>query len=220
VVGVASRAIGAPGLPDVVADVLHAVARLRERLPVVVQLARYTLVGGLGTVVNAGLYLLFRLVFDAIPANLVALLLSTAVSTELNRRFTFEGAGAHRWRVWVQDLGTVVFYAFYSSAVLMLVDELVTDATTLQETAAVTAASVLGGLLRFLVLKVWVFDGHHDQRDDEVRPDDPRGASGAGAAGAPAARVPAEQRDVAAGDRRAGAEPHRGGAGSPGLRAV
>lgn len=216
---VTSRAVSAPGLHDSVADLLDAAARLKARLPVVAQLARYTMVGGLGTAVNASLYLLFRLVLDAIPANLVALLLSTAVSTELNRRFTFEGASAHRWRVWVQDLGTVVFYAFYSSAVLLVVDELVTDATTLQETAAVTAASVLGGLLRFLVLKVWVFDGHHDP-DDEVRADDPRGAGGAGPAGAPAARVPAEQRDVAAGDRGAGGAVHRGGAGSPGLRAV
>jgi putative flippase GtrA len=220
VIEVASRAIGVPGFHSPLLPVVHAVSRLREKLPVVVQLARYTMVGGLGTAVNAGLYLLFRLVLGSISANLVALLLSTAVSTELNRRFTFEGASADRWRVWVQDLGTVLFYAFYSSAVLLLVDDLIPDASTLQETAAVTAASALGGLLRFLVLKTWVFDTHHDQRDDEVGTDDPGRAGGAGAAGAPAARVPAEQRDVAAGDRRVGRPLHGGGAGSPGLRPV
>lgn len=214
-----SRAIGAAGFHSPFGDLSH----LRVRLPVVAQLTRYALVGGVGTAVNAGLYLLFRVALEAIPANLVALLLSTAVSTELNRRFTFDGASAHRWRVWVQDLGTVVFYAFYSSAVLLVVDELIDGATTLQETAAVTAASVLGGLLRFLVLKVWVFDTHHDQADGDdigVRADDPRGARGSGAAGAPAPRVPAEPRDVVAGDGRVGPEPHGGGAGPAGLRPV
>ncbi|WP_312858169.1 GtrA family protein [Pseudonocardia pini] len=223
----ASRAITAPGPHLPFADLLgvpaHRVHTLRERFPLVAQLARYAMVGGLGTAVNAGLYLLARLVLGPVPANLVALVLSTAVSTEVNRRFTFDGATAHRWRVYVQDLGTVVFYAGYSTAVLLLVDEWVPDATPLEETAAVTAASVLGGLLRFLVLKAWVFDTHHERTDlgpDAVGHHDPRSAGRAGAAGAAPARVPAEPRDVAAGDGGVGGAPHGGRAGPAGLRGV
>ncbi|GAA4557947.1 GtrA family protein [Pseudonocardia xishanensis] len=223
----ASRAITAPGphlpLGHVLGAVSHRLQGGRERFPLIAQLARYTVVGGFGTAVNAVLYLLGRLVLGPIPANLVALLLSTAISTEVNRRFTFAGAPAHRWRVYLQDLGTVVFYAGYSTAVLLLVDEWITDATALQETAAVTAASVLGGLLRFVILKAWVFDTGHERTDlgdDAVGDHDPRNQGGVRAAGPAAARVPAEPRDVATGDRGPGAAPHRGGPRPEGLRAV
>lgn len=232
---VASRAITAPGLhvpfaPVIVSVVTslvtagsHRVQALRERFPLVAQLARYTVVGGFGTAVNAVLYLLGRLVLGPISANLVALLLSTAVSTEVNRRFTFAGASAHRWRVYVQDIGTVVFYAGYSTGVLLLVDELVPDASVLLETASVTAASVLGGLLRFVILKAWVFDTGHERTDlgdDAVGDHDPRVQSGLRATDPAAARVPAEPRDVAAGPGGAGGALHGGGPGPAGLRAI
>ncbi|GAA4684019.1 hypothetical protein GCM10023215_18320 [Pseudonocardia yuanmonensis] len=212
------------------------ITAFRARFPLLAQLIRYSVVGGLGTAVNAALYLLMRLVLDAVPANLVALLLSTAVSTEVNRRFTFQGAAAHRWRVYVQDAGTVAFYAFYSTAVLLVLHEVVPGATPLEETAAVTLASVLGGLVRFAVLKAWVFetgaregdagaaagepgygpdhgghDGAHGVRRHGRRGRDPRDARRRGPAGAPAPRLPAEPRDVAAGDARARGAAHGGG---------
>jgi len=124
---------------------------------VVRQLARYTVVGALGTAVSTVLYLLFRNWWDAVPANLAAIVLSTIASTEANRRFTFGGAVVDRAREYVQNAGTVAFYAFYSSAVLLLLDEVVVDATALQESLVVAGASVVGGLLRFVVLRNWVF---------------------------------------------------------------
>jgi putative flippase GtrA len=133
--------------------------RLRLRHPLFVQLVRYAVIGGLGTLVNAVAFLLLRTWLDAVPANLVALVLSTAVSTEANRRFTFGGAAVHRWRANVQNGGTVLFYAFYSSAVLLLLGMIDSSPTPLEETFAVAAASVLGGLCRFLVLRYWVFGG-------------------------------------------------------------
>jgi putative flippase GtrA len=198
---------------DVVDRFLETRRRIRARHPVATQLARFAVVGGLGTAANAVFYLTLRLVLDTVPANLVALLVSTALSTEINRRFVFDGVQApQRWRVWVQDLGTVVFYAGYSTGVLLLLHEIVTGATPLEETAAVTVASVLGGLIRFLVLKAWVFHkphGYGAEHAGDVRPadpergTDPRDAERGGATAAPAARVPAEPRDVGAG--RAGA---------------
>jgi putative flippase GtrA len=236
----ASRAIGvthpahALASAGAVAGLGRGVDAFRTRFPLVAQLIRYSVVGGLGTAVNAALYLIMRLVLDAVPANLVALLLSTAVSTEINRRFTFQGAAAHRWRVYIQDAGTVAFYAGYSTAVLLVLHEIVPGATPLEETAAVTLASVLGGLIRFAVLKAWVFearsddeepadvadepgygpdhgghDGVHVVRRHGRRGAHPRDARRRGPAGAPAPRVPAEPRDVAAGDARAGGATHR-----------
>jgi putative flippase GtrA len=126
--------------------------------PLIVQVARYMMVGGLGTAVNAVAFLLLRTAaLDAVPANLVALLVSTAVSTEANRRFTFGGGAVHRWRAHVQIGGTVLFYAFYSSAVLLLLGLVVDAPTPVAETVTLAAASVLGGFCRFLVLRCWVF---------------------------------------------------------------
>ncbi|WP_219418330.1 GtrA family protein [Pseudonocardia nigra] len=140
-------------------------ARLRTRHPLFVQLIRYALVGGLGTAANAAIFLLLRTWWDTLPANLVALVLSTAVSTEANRRFTFGGAVVHRWRAYVQNGGTVVFYAFYSSAVLLLLGLVVTDPAPVLESGTVAAASVLGGISRFLVMRYWVFGGSPDERE-------------------------------------------------------
>jgi putative flippase GtrA len=124
---------------------------------VVRQLVRYGVVGVLGTTVSALLYLLFRVWWDAVPANLAALVLSTVASTEANRRFTFRGVPTDRVREYLQNAATVAFYAVYSSAVLILLDALVDDPTALQESVTVAAASVLGGLARFAALRNWVF---------------------------------------------------------------
>jgi putative flippase GtrA len=83
--------------------------------------------------------------------------LSTVASTEANRRFTFRGVTTDRAREYVQNAGTVAFYAVYSSAVLLVVETVIRDATALQESVAVAAASVLGGAVRFVVLRNWVF---------------------------------------------------------------
>jgi putative flippase GtrA len=131
---------------------------LRPRHPLFLQVARYVMVGGLGTAVNACAFLLLRTAgLEAVPANLVALLVSTAVSTEANRRFTFGGAAVHRWRVRVQIGGTVLFYACYGSAVLLALGLVVDAPTPVEQAAALAVASVLGGAGRFLVMRNWVF---------------------------------------------------------------
>jgi len=133
-------------------------ASLRERHPLVVQLSRYVVAGGVGTLVNALVFLSLRTWWDLLPANLAALVVSTLVSTEVNRRFTFSGEQGHRWRAHVQTAGMVAFYAVYSSAVLLALHAAVDAPTPLLESVTVAAASVLGGAARFLLLRFWVFD--------------------------------------------------------------
>lgn len=132
-------------------------ARFRLEHPLVVQIVRFACTSGASTAANAAVFLLLRLWFDAVPANLVALVLSTALSTELNRRFTFGGAETHRWRTAVQNTGTVLFYAFYSSAVLLVVGTFVDSPSAVLEAVAVAVASMLGGTARFLIMRYWVF---------------------------------------------------------------
>jgi putative flippase GtrA len=149
------------------ASAVVAPAGPRLRHPLFLQVARYVMVGGLGTAVNATTFLLLRTAgLDAVPASLVALLVSTAVSTEANRRFTFGGTAVHPWRARVQVGGTVLFYAFYSSAVLLLLGLVVDAPTPVEQTVALAAASVLGGVGRFLVMRYWVFG----TGDDPVQP--------------------------------------------------
>jgi putative flippase GtrA len=137
-------------------------ARIRQAHPFATQLARYTVVGGLGTVANAMVFLALRTWWEALAANFVALVLSTLLSTEINRRFTFQAsASTHRWRTYVQNGGTVVFYAFYSSAVLITLALVVDEPSPWLQALAVSAASVLGGFARFLVLRYWVFEDAH-----------------------------------------------------------
>lgn len=136
----------------------HALDRLRTRLPTAVQLVRYALVGGAATALNAASFLLLRTILDTFTANLVALIVTTAASTEATRRFAFGGARAHRLREWVQDAGTVAFYACYTSVVLVTLHALVDAPSPGQEAAAVAVASLAGGLLRYAVLRFWVFE--------------------------------------------------------------
>jgi putative flippase GtrA len=132
-------------------------ARLRLQHPTLVQLARYAIVGGAGTSLNVVLFLVARPFLSAVPANLVAIVVTTVATTEANRRFTFGAEGGHRWRTLLQNACTVIFYAFYGSAVLMLLGALVPSATVLMESAAVASASLLGGLARFAVMRLWEF---------------------------------------------------------------
>jgi putative flippase GtrA len=130
----------------------------RPRLhPTLVQLGRYALVGGVGTGLNVVLFLVARTWLSAVPANVVAIVLCTLVTTEANRRFTFHAEHGHRWRTILQNVGTVAFYAFYGSAVLLLLHAVVDDPTALMESAAVATASVLGGVARFSVMRLWEF---------------------------------------------------------------
>jgi putative flippase GtrA len=142
--------------------------RFRLEHPLLVQAVRYTLLGAAGTWLAA------------VPANLIALVLSTALSTELNRRFTFGGAQPHHWRNTVQNGGTVLFYAFYSSGVLLLLGDLVDSPSPALESLVVATASVLGGAIRFLVMRQWVFaddpHAHPENVRDLHREDAPRPA--------------------------------------------
>jgi putative flippase GtrA len=154
--------------------------RFRLEHPLLVQAVRYTLLGAAGTAANALVFLVLRTWLAAVPANLIALVLSTALSTELNRRFTFGGAQPHHWRNTVQNGGTVLFYAFYSSGVLLLLGDLVDSPSPALESLVVATASVLGGAIRFLVMRQWVFadDPHaHPENDPGLqREDAPRPA--------------------------------------------
>jgi putative flippase GtrA len=121
------------------------------------QVVRFAAVGvatwGFGTV----LYLVLRLVTDPFPANLVATVAGTAVSTAVHARITFGASGVHHGRAHLQGLVMVVLSLGTGSTVLAALGHLAPDASTVAESAALTAAGALVALGRFLVLRQWVF---------------------------------------------------------------
>jgi putative flippase GtrA len=128
-------------------------ARLPELLR---SLARFAVVGTSTTALYALLYLL---AVEALPphlANLVAMVISTVVSTEWHRRWTFRSPRSGLRTHLRAGLVTTVTYAMTSAALVVLarVDP---DAEEIVQVAALVAATTLAGLLRFAVLRLWVF---------------------------------------------------------------
>ncbi|MER5429792.1 GtrA family protein [Streptomyces sp. NPDC002588] len=121
------------------------------------QLPVFAIIGVLSTAAHLGLFTALRPVLDAQLANLVALLVTAVANTAANRRFTFrvrgkEGAARHQLQ------GLVAFLAglALSSGALALVHRTVSDAPHV-EIAALVVANGAATVLRFTLLRMWVF---------------------------------------------------------------
>jgi putative flippase GtrA len=122
------------------------------------QLVRFAGVGVASTLAYLLLYVALRVVVGAQVANLLALLVTAVANTAANRRLTFgvsgrRGAGRH------QAQGLVVFglgLALTSGSLALLHAVSATPARFVELTVLV-AANLVATLLRFLLLRVWVF---------------------------------------------------------------
>ncbi|WP_432504401.1 glycosyltransferase [Kineococcus arenarius] len=148
------------------------------------QLGRFVGVGLASTGAYALLYLLLQEVTSAQAANFLALLLTAVGNTALNRRLTFgvrgpEGAGRHQ----VQGLLVFLLGWALTSGSLVVLHSTAPGATRGAELAVLTAANLAATVLRFLLLRSWVFrdrrhhrPGHQEDRScaqsPGTRPDD------------------------------------------------
>ncbi|MCP2252144.1 putative flippase GtrA (transmembrane translocase of bactoprenol-linked glucose) [Prauserella aidingensis] len=117
----------------------------------------YVLGGAISTGLQALLFLLLRDPLTPAAANPVAIGVSTVLNTEFHRRITFRDVTGPRTRRHVQSAGTFLFYACAGTAALGLLHLLADDPSPMTETAVLVATSLVGGILRFLVLRSWVF---------------------------------------------------------------
>ncbi|MGW2144526.1 glycosyltransferase [Nonomuraea bangladeshensis] len=120
------------------------------------QLPRFAVVGVVSTLAYLALYSLLRPVIPPLAANALALLVTAVANTAANRRFTFGvtgSAGALRH----QFEGLIAFLVGLSltSGTLALLPAEVPHGV---ELAAVIAANAAATLVRFLLLRVWVFN--------------------------------------------------------------
>ncbi|MFJ2866311.1 GtrA family protein [Kitasatospora sp. NPDC087314] len=128
--------------------------------PVRRQLPSFLVIGVLSTLFYLGLFVAARRFTDPQAANLIALAVSAVANTAANRRFTFgitgsEGAVRHQLQ------GAVAFLIGLglSAGVLALLDLAVPDASRAVEVTGLVVANGLATVVRFLLMKVWVFRG-------------------------------------------------------------
>jgi putative flippase GtrA len=133
-------------------------ASLTARATLLHQLVRFALVGVASTAAYALLFLLLRGPLSAQAANFAALLLTAIANTAANRRLTFGVRGADR-AIRHQGQGLVVFalgWALTSSALGML-HAAAPSAPRGVELAVLVVANLAATLLRFVLLRRWVF---------------------------------------------------------------
>jgi putative flippase GtrA len=122
------------------------------------QLVRFTAVGVTSTVAYLLLYALLRNVTGPQPANFTAMLATALANTALNRRLTFgvrgpQGALRHQ----VQGLVIFAIGLGMTSGGLAVLDAADPVATRSTELAVLVAANLTATVVRFVLLRAWVF---------------------------------------------------------------
>jgi putative flippase GtrA len=138
------------------------------------QLPSFAIIGVISTVVQLGLYALMRLLMPVLPANVVSYFLAAIANTAANRRFTFGVIGSARV-VRHQMEGGVAFVVglVISTAGLAAVHAVSPHASRLVELAALFGFNLFAALIRFVLLRAWVFHPRR-ARPESVLEEQPR----------------------------------------------
>ncbi|MEU9130050.1 bifunctional glycosyltransferase family 2/GtrA family protein [Kitasatospora sp. NPDC048540] len=129
------------------------------------QLASFAVIGTLSTLAYVLLFLMLRQAVPALFANALALGVTAVVNTAANRRFTF-GVTGRRDALKHQVEGGIAFLLglVLSSAAIGLLHLLRPQSAHAAELAALVAANALATVVRFLLLRVWVFNPRRARR--------------------------------------------------------
>ncbi|WP_020666721.1 GtrA family protein [Amycolatopsis nigrescens] len=119
--------------------------------------AWYVLAGAITTGLQSALFLLAQPAFGSFAANLASIAVTTVANTEFHRRVTFADTPSRPARRHLQSVLTFLFYAGYGSVVLASLHVLDPGYSATEEATVLAAASVLGGVARFVLLRWWVF---------------------------------------------------------------
>ncbi|MFJ8895632.1 glycosyltransferase [Leifsonia sp. NPDC102414] len=122
------------------------------------QVVRFGVVGVLSTAAYAVLYLLLQGLIPAQLANFAALLITTIANTGANRRFTF-GVRGRSGAVRHQFQGLIVFGVAWgmTAGSLAVLHLSAPGAGARAELIVLTVANLVATLVRFVLLRLWVF---------------------------------------------------------------
>ncbi|GAA4887110.1 bifunctional glycosyltransferase family 2/GtrA family protein [Saccharopolyspora cebuensis] len=128
------------------------------------QIVSFAAIGLLSTAISTALYALLRLWLPPVVANLISLVVTALGNTEANRRFTFRrGGSGGTGRVHVQGLVVFGAYCAVTSGALLALGLAVPDASRWLEIAVLLASSAVATVLRFALLRSWVFRADRDE---------------------------------------------------------
>lgn len=120
------------------------------------QLPAYMIIGFISTLAYLLLFAILSTIVSSVIANATAMVLTTIASTAANRRFTFEvssRAGAVRTHL------ESMFVLCIGLAITTVSLDLLPSATSpLTEFATVILSNGLAGIVRFVLLRSWVFN--------------------------------------------------------------
>jgi putative flippase GtrA len=118
----------------------------------------FTAIGCAMTLAYLGLYLGLRNVLGPQPSNYLAWAVTATADTAANRRYTFDAScRVSQQRAQVEGLLIFVLALVLTSAALALLDVLVPEPARWLELAVLVGANLAAGLLRFELLRRWVF---------------------------------------------------------------
>ncbi len=125
------------------------------------------MIGGAATLAYLGLYAALRGFLGTQPANAVAWIATAIADTAANRRITF-GITGRPGAVRAQWEGLLVFGLGWliTSGALAALDALVPQPERVLELAVLLVANLVAGLVRFVLLRVWVFAPGRRLRSD------------------------------------------------------
>ncbi|GII58801.1 hypothetical protein Pth03_71900 [Planotetraspora thailandica] len=125
---------------------------IREQLP------SFVIIGLVCTVVQLVLYTLLRPPMGPVPANVVSYLLVAVVNTAANRRFTFGVSGSRNAvRHHIEGGAAFVLGLAASTGGLAVVNAARPGGSWLAEVGALLGCNFFAAVLRFLLLRSWVF---------------------------------------------------------------
>jgi putative flippase GtrA len=122
------------------------------------QLVRFGGIGILSTFAYLVIFMLTRGGLGAQPANLFALLTTTIANTAANRRLTFGISGRHKVAIHqLQGLGVFAMALAVTSGSLAVLHLMVSTPHRALELGTLIVANLTATLLRFVLLRRWVF---------------------------------------------------------------
>ena len=125
------------------------------------QLVWYTVIGVASTLAYVGLYALLRDVLGAQLSNVAAWVLTAVFDTSANRRLTFKLSGrAGALRAQIEGMVVFLIGLAMTSGSLAVLDVVKAQPSRMLELGVLLAANLAAGVLRFVLLRVWVFAPH------------------------------------------------------------
>jgi putative flippase GtrA len=122
------------------------------------QLPAFAVIGAISTLAQLILFVLLRLAMGPLWANALSLVVTTVGNTAANRRFTFGVTGTRRaLRQQLEGGLTFLLGLALSTGGLALLHAAAPGASRAVEVGALIAANAVATLVRFLLMRAWIF---------------------------------------------------------------